>query len=1283
MTRRTLFSRLGLWQRGLRQLGLLCAGLWLAGWAGVGWSQVSAEDQAALLLNSARTAFNDGNYPFALQKFQEFSQKFGGHKDLNSARYGLGLAVLHTRPVEWQKAIDALAPASAAPDFADRPLALYYLGVAYRGFGLQLLEPAFLKPAEAKQHKDQAIPKFAVAIQTLTEAVKLLEEQVKNPKLADGPGPSPELELALRARCDLAEMQIHLARIKEAQETTAIFVDDPIARHSHHANLGRYLHGQAAFLLNDYAGAVPALATNSPFADPVFGNHARYLLGRAHHLSGDREEAAAQYLAIGTGYDEQLNKAKAALANPMLAKDNPAEFTRLETLTKLPPPEYVSRAAFYLGVLQGEREKFAEARDLFDAFEKKFPQSPLLPEAKLRKGMAMVRLKQNAEAAGLLTSLQDHPQLSDQARWWLGKAQAGAADPNSVAAKQAALGTAIGNLKIAAERAAALKTDPEAKPRRSDILMELADYQQQANQAAEAANTYKEVLKEPPTPERAEEALQRLATALHLAGNLKESQETCVKFEATYPKSPLLAAIRFRAAENALAATELAAKKPDLANREVELAKLYTDAAAKYQQAVEQFPEAASANHARYGLAVCQYRLGKFAEAAKTLATIPATDRNGQLAPTSYLLGDCVLRNAPEDAEDALSAGRVVQELTEAAKQIDTFIVGSPTHPMLPEALVKFAQCHARLAALYSEPKERNDSLNLARQACEKVMAQFAASPAMPLAVFERAKILVAQGDVGGSQNELNRFTADPLKNAPVAPAALVRYSALLRSQNKPADAAKLLETCRQLHEAALLKDIDRKDWAPLIQYHQALATLESGKLPEARALFEACAKAFPDKVPGADSVWRAAQCRRMEAETKLQAAQKVLANAAAPPPELAQATQAVADVVKALTEAAAYLDAQLPLVVKSHNQAAPHLQLLYEAAWIQRALAHQEIEAARKKLQDEAVKKLQDALAKQQPAPASPTVVHPPEIALTAIPLQPAEQKTRQMYQAIVAAAPDAPLAQIARFELSEVHALREEHDPAIKLLQDAIDAEPPPELEEKVRLRLGACLLAKKDLKGAATQFESVAQSSAPHVAAEARYRTAEVLMAEEKWEAAIKQLLPLQDDTKLNAFPGTSDRGLLRLAHAYAFAKQWEPSRKASETLLQRFPQGPWAREAKYSLAWALQNLGQHEPAINAYREVTQQTVEEVAARAQLQIGLCRLAQKKLPEAVSELLVVPYFYDYPEHSALALFEAASAFTEMKQADQASRLLKKVSTEHASTQWGDSAKKKLAELK
>jgi tetratricopeptide (TPR) repeat protein len=356
---------------------------------------------------------------------------------------------------------------------------------------------------------------------------------------------------------------------------------------------------------------------------------------------------------------------------------------------------------------------------------------------------------------------------------------------------------------------------------------------------------------------------------------------------------------------------------------------------------------------------------------------------------------------------------------------------------------------------------------------------------------------------------------------------------------------------------------------------------------------------------------------------------------------------------------------------------------VLYEAAWIQRALAQQEIETARKKMQDEAVKKLLEALAKQQPAPASPPAVHPPEIALTAIALQPAEQKARQMYQAIVTASPEAPLAQVARFELAEAQALRDEHDPAITLLQDAIDAEPPPELEEKIRLRMGACLLAKKDLKGAATQFESVAQSSAPQVAAEARYRTAEVLMAEEKWDAAIKQLLPLQDDAKLNALPGASDRGLLRLAHAYAFAKQWEPSRKACETLLQRFPQGPWAREAKYGLAWALQNLGQHEPAINTYREVTQQTVEEVAARAQLQIGLCRLAQKKLPEAASELLVVPYFYDYPELSALALFEAATAFTEMKQPDQASRLLQKVSTEHASTQWGASAKQKLAELK
>src|SRR5258708_10161344 len=57
-------------------------------------SQVSPDQAAEMLLNSARKAYNEKNFPFAIQRFKEFLSKHGSHKLANDARYGLAPADL-------------------------------------------------------------------------------------------------------------------------------------------------------------------------------------------------------------------------------------------------------------------------------------------------------------------------------------------------------------------------------------------------------------------------------------------------------------------------------------------------------------------------------------------------------------------------------------------------------------------------------------------------------------------------------------------------------------------------------------------------------------------------------------------------------------------------------------------------------------------------------------------------------------------------------------------------------------------------------------------------------------------------------------------------------------------------------------------------------------------------------------------------------------------------------------------------------------------------------------
>src|SRR5260370_36447585 len=115
----------------------------------------------------------------------------------------------------------------------------------------------------------------------------------------------------------------------------------------------------------------------------------------------------------------------------------------------------------------------------------------------------------------------------------------------------------------------------------------------------------------------------------------------------------------------------------------------------------------------------------------------------------------------------------------------------------------------------------------------------------------------------------------------------------------------------------------------------------------------------------------------------------------------------------------------------------------------------------------------------------------------------------------------------------------------------------------------------------------------------------------------------------------------------------------------------------------MGWALQNMKRYDEAVNLYVQVTGAVTTELGAKAQLQIGLCRLEQKRHPEAATALLVVPFTYDYPEWNAVALCEAARAFTELKQRDQAEKLLRRVIRDHPESKWAGVAKERLELLK
>ena len=201
-------------------------------------------------------------------------------------------------------------------------------------------------------------------------------------------------------------------------------------------------------------------------------------------------------------------------------------------------------------------------------------------------------------------------------------------------------------------------------------------------------------------------------------------------------------------------------------------------------------------------------------------------------------------------------------------------------------------------------------------------------------------------------------------------------------------------------------------------------------------------------------------------------------------------------------------------------------------------------------------------------------------------------------------------------RLEMAEMFADREEFDPAIKLLKEANDVEPrgdkfpSPELVDKIRIRLGGCLAAKKDLDGALGYFEAVANNPKSPLVAQGLYRAGEVLLAKGETAKAIERLAPFRDKGEYQNVQGVTDRALLRLGYALGVDKKWDASRQAYEMLVNRFGGSPWVNDARYGAGWALQNAGQFDQAVNWYNQVIAATTTQLAAKAQLQVGLCRL-------------------------------------------------------------------------
>lgn len=154
------------------------------------------------------------------------------------------------------------------------------------------------------------------------------------------------------------------------------------------------------------------------------------------------------------------------------------------------------------------------------------------------------------------------------------------------------------------------------------------------------------------------------------------------------------------------------------------------------------------------------------------------------------------------------------------------------------------------------------------------------------------------------------------------------------------------------------------------------------------------------------------------------------------------------------------------------------------------------------------------------------------------------------------------------------------------------------------------------------------------------------------------------------------------MLRLGECHAAMQRWAAGEEVFRAYLRQFGESEAWHQAAFGLAWAIENQGRHDEAIEEYRRIVDRHKGPTTARAQFQIGECLFAKKQYEEAARELLKVDILYAYPEWSAAALYEAGRCFEKLSRLVEARQQFRQVAEKYADTNWAKLASERLSEM-
>ena len=273
----------------------------------------------------------------------------------------------------------------------------------------------------------------------------------------------------------------------------------------------------------------------------------------------------------------------------------------------------------------------------------------------------------------------------------------------------------------------------------------------------------------------------------------------------------------------------------------------------------------------------------------------------------------------------------------------------------------------------------------------------------------------------------------------------------------------------------------------------------------------------------------------------------------------------------------------------------------------------------------------------------------------------------------------PNSPLAVESLFRVGESYYDAGQYSEAVKAYSETYAKAGAAELGEKAAHKLAWSHFKADRVPDAAAAFAAQLKSfPAGALAGDAQFLLGECQYKQKHWSDALQQyklVIAAQH-------PTYQSLAIYRSGECEAAQEQWENSRKFHQQVLDGFPEFELKPEARYGVAWALQQQEKFAEAVSSYEQVTEETDTETAAKARFMIGECYFAQKNHKEATRHFLKAAFAYGHPEWSAMAWFEAARCFEVLKDIEQARNCYQQMINkfpEHSKTA---DARKRLAEL-